>query len=225
MFKFVDRNQNKDLVIAGGWAFDHRIFASLDLPYNYFFFTGPRIADFANELTKLLTQKNIEKISLLGWSRGALAISDFISRNRAAIDEVILIGVRKTYKGRLENIKQYLEKNRSAFLYTFYRECFCRQEKKNYLWFRDTLLKDYLKGMSLKMLIDDLEWLDKVEIHSQSLKNIDNLIFVHGKEDAIAPFSEALGIAETLPNASFIAFEQTGHLPFLRDDFKKRLYE
>ncbi len=225
MFRFVDRKQNKHLVIAVGWAFDYRIFASLDLPYNYFFFTGPCIADFAKELAKLLTQNNIEKISLLGWSQGAFAVCDFISQDLAVIDEVILIGARKNYKGRLEKIKRYLKKNREAFLYTFYRECFCRQEEKNYLWFRDTLLNDYLKEMSLSMLLDDLEWLGKTEIQPQLLRNIDSLIFVHGKKDAVAPLSEAFDIAETLPNASFIAFEETGHLPFLRDDFKKRLYE
>ena len=77
--------------------------------------------------------------------------------------------------------------------------------------------------MSLSRILGDLEWLGEAEFQPQLLKNIDNPIFVHGKKDAIAPLSEAFDIAETLPNASFIAFEETGHLPFLRDDFKKRL--
>ena len=52
MFKFVDRQKERFLVIMGGWAFDYRIFTGLDLPFNYIFSDDPQ-----NGLKKHLKEK------------------------------------------------------------------------------------------------------------------------------------------------------------------------
>ena len=84
MFKFVDRQKERFLVIMGGWAFDYRIFTGLDLPFNYIFSDGGQ-----NGLKKNLKEKGIDKISLLGWSKGAFAACDFASDNADTIEEMI----------------------------------------------------------------------------------------------------------------------------------------
>jgi pimeloyl-ACP methyl ester carboxylesterase len=226
MFKFADRNKKQYLVLVAGWAFDCRIFNGLDLPYNYCFFEGDSIASFEDQMKKLLQEKAIEKISIFGFSQGAFAASLFAATNPDKVSELILVGLRKKYDEKdLENIKNYLAKNPSAFLYSFYKDCFCQEEKEAYLLFKRTLLKDYLAHPSTAQLTEALNWLSRVEITQQSLEKIKKIKIVHGTEDAIAPILEAADIARSLPQARFIAFEETGHLPFLRNDFKRRLYD
>ena len=226
MFKFADRKKKNHLVLIPGWAFDYRIFAALDLPYNYFFFCDESTVNFEDELKKILARDNIEKISLLGWSQGTFRACDFACKNPDTIEEIILVSLRKKYeKEGLENIKKYLIRNRKAYLYKFYRECFCENEKDCYRWFRDTFLMDYLDKMSLDRLIRNLDRLWRVEIRPESLKKLKRIKLVHGRADTIAPVSQAIDIANFLPQSQLITFEQTGHLPFLREDFKRRLYE
>jgi len=226
MFKYIDRKQNNPLILIGGWAFDHRIFDQLDLPYDYFIYHSRSIADFQTAIEKLLGQNSFKKISLLGWSQGAFAVCDFASKNPQLIKEIILIGTRKKHEKRsLEKIKNYLKKNKRFFLSLFYKSCFPRQEKKSYSWFKQTLLNDYLSKMSTSQLIEDLDWISRMQISPDTLKKIERIKIVHGKEDRIAPIAQAMQIAESLPQAKMIVFEHTGHLPFLRDDFRKLLYE
>ncbi len=84
---------------------------------------------------------------------------------------------------------------------------------------------DYLDKMSLDRLIRNLDRLWRVEIRPESLKKLKRIKLVHGRADTIAPVSQAIDIANFLPQSQLITFEQTGHLPFLREDFKRRLYE
>jgi len=226
MFKFADRRKKDHLVLVPGWAFDYRIFALLDLPYNYFFFCGKSMLEFEDELKRVLAKNNIGKISLLGWSQGAFGACDFACKNPDTVEEIILVSLRKRYeKEGLENIKKYLIRNRTAYLYKFYTECFCEDEKERYRWFRDTFLKYYLEKMSFDRLIRNLDWLCRVEIQLESLKKLKHIKLVHGRADTIAPISQAIDIANSLPQSQLITFEQTGHLPFLREDFTRRLYE
>lgn len=226
MFKFVDRKESKALVLIGGWAFDYRIFGTLDLPFNYFFYIDESGGDFETELKQLLAENCIKKISLFGWSQGAFVACDFACNNVDIIDEVIFVGLRTKYdKENLQEIKKYLSKNKKAFLYSFYKDCFCRQEQSCYLWFKNNLLKDYLENTEPDRLVSGLDVLLRYQIRPEALEQIKDIKIVHGKEDAIAPVEQAVTIAKTLPQAKFIGFERTGHLPFLRDDFKKRLYE
>ncbi len=226
MFKFVDRKEKGHLVLIAGWAFDYRIFGTLDLPYNYFFFAGTSIANFEDELKKLLAENNIDKVSIFGWSQGAFAACDFAAGNPDTIEEIILAGVRKKYeKEGLADVRDALIKNTKPYLYKFYSRCFSENEKDAYRWFKNTFLKDYLEKMSSDQLIEGLERLEQTKIRPDSLKKLKHIKIVHGCDDSIAPIDDAVDIANRLPQSRFIAFEKTGHLPFLRKDFKRRLYE
>ena len=226
MFKFIDRKQNRHLVLFSGWAFDHRIFQLMDLPYNYIFYCSESLADFEGELKKVLDTNSIDKISLLGWSQGAFIACNFAGSCPAVIEEIILAGARQKYdKDGLEKIKQYLTKNKTAYLYSFYKECFGPCEKDLYRRFKDTLLKNYLEEFSLEQLIKGLDRIGRAKIDVNSLKEIENIKIVHGRADSIAPVDEAVQLSKSLPQSQLIVFDEAGHLPFLQKDFKKRLYE
>jgi len=226
MFKFVDGKQKDHLVVIGGWAFDYRIFDTMELPYNYIFFCGECTVDFEAELKKTLEKHNINKISLLGWSQGAFTACDFAGKNPDIIKEIILAGARQKYeKEGLTEIKKYLIKNKRAYLYRFYRRCFSESEEDSYQWFRDSLLKSYLKEMSLERLIEGLDRLGQAEIEPAALKKLNRIKIVHGSADSISPVDEAVELSNSLPQSQLIVFDGAGHLPFLRKDFKKRLYE
>jgi len=224
MFRFVDRKKKEHLAFIPGWGFDGRVFANLDLPYNYYFFDDADITKFEDELKKILPENNIERISIFGWSQGAFEACNFASKNPGIVEEIILVSVRKRYeKENLNYIKKHILKNRTAFMCKFYRQCFCAEDQ--YSWFKIALLKDYLDKMSTEMLVEGLDWLGQVEIRPELLKGLKCIKIIHGKEDKVAPVEEAVWIANSLPQAELITFEEAGHLPFLQPGFEKRLYE
>lgn len=226
MFKFVDRGKKQSMVLTAGWAFDYRIFATLDLPYNYIFFCGDSAADFEDELKHALVSHGIEKINLFGWSQGAFVVCDFAVRNPEITEYLILVSMRKQYeKAALEEVKRYLMKNRTAYLYKFYRDCFAPQEKNYYLWFKKSLLKSYLQDLSLEQLVKGLDRLGEAEIRPDLLRRLKNIKIVHGGADTIAPVQEAVELSNSLPNSQLITFAQVGHLPFLQEGFTESLYE
>ena len=226
MFEYIDRNQTDSLVLVTGWAFDSRIFEILDLPFNYFLFTEPLAKNFTAGLGKLLKKKCINSISILGWSQGAFAASEFAAANPEKVKKLILIGARRRYdRVNLENIKVLLNKSKKAFLYKLYRQCFCDSEQKEYTWFKDTLMKDYLDIMSLSVLEENLDYLSDANLNLEALKNIKDITIIHGREDAVADIDEAIEIRKSLPSSEFIIMEKTGHLPFLKEGFAEYLDE
>jgi proline iminopeptidase len=225
MLRFVNKRAANHLVIVPGWAFDHRIFAGLDLPFNYHVFCGPSISSLADDVKELVSRLPAEKISLLGWSKGGFAVCEFAGRNPELVDELFLVGVRRRYdKEELEGMGANLKKNRTACLKRFYRQCFAKEEMERYQWFKNTLLTDYLETMPMQQLARELDWLGQVEIHPEDLKGIETVKFIHGTADTIAPVEQTRALADSLPQSELITFEQTGHAPFLRDDFKRRVY-
>lgn len=226
MLRFVDRHAADSLVIVPGWAFDHRIFAGLDLPYNYYIFDATSPSILVDEVKDLVFRIDRCSVSFLGWSKGAFAVCELAARNPELVDELLLISVRRRYdKEELDNMRESLRKNKTACLKRFYRQCFSKEEMERYQWFKTALLKDSLETISMERLMGDLDWLEQVEIRPQDLRGIADVKLIHGVRDAIAPIEHAAELAGALPQSQLIAFEQAGHMPFLRGDFKRRVYE
>jgi pimeloyl-ACP methyl ester carboxylesterase len=224
MLEFVDRKQKAELVLVPGWAFDCRIFKTLDLPYNYIFARDGTMR-FENELENMLEQNGSKKVSMLGWSQGAFDVCSFAAKRPDVVEEIILVGIRKKYeKEGLTGIKKYLMKNSRAYLYKFYKDCFSEAEKDSYSWFKDTLLNEYLENIEQKRLLDELDRLERAQIKPSALAKLRRIVIVHGREDKIAPVGQAADIARSLANSKLIIFDKAGHLPFLRRDFAERLY-
>ena len=213
------------MVLIPGWATDYRFFEPLDLNYNYLLPLKLSPFNFTQDMSEYLKSNSINRVSMFGWSMGAFLAADFTVRNQNMVKELYLLSIRKKYElEALEEIKDKLVKNKTAWLYKFYLSCFSRQDSGALEWFRKGLLKDYLKKYGLSKLCAGLDYLSGAELDTGSLAKLGRLKIFHGVEDAIAPFKEAQEIRDKLPNAEFITMRKTGHALFLGPLFKEIFY-
>jgi len=222
-FNYIDRGAQTSIVLIPGWATDQRIFSSLALNFNYILPCGFYPAAFAQNLISELVRNKIKKINLFGWSMGGFLAAQFAAKFSNLVDKLILVGVRKKYKRKeLLEIKGLLKKNKKAYLYKFYTQCFF--QKSQMQWFRQNLLKDYCDKMDLNYLLDTLNYLETLEIKPEFLKSIKQIKIIHGQDDKIAPIDEARAIKNELAQAEFISIKNAGHMVFLSEDLSKYIW-
>lgn len=216
--KYIERGEKGTAVLIPGWASDYRIFASLDIKFNYLLPLGFSPLHFEKSLLRALRRYKIAKISLLGWSLGGFWAAEFAAKYTDLIDELILVSIRKRYRApELARIESRLRKNKKQCLYEFYSRCFYSQDRLH--WFRKNLLKSYCRELDLDYLSATLDYLKDRKINPQALRGIMKIKIIHGEFDRIAPLVEAIDIKNSLPRAKFIRLRRTGHMPFLRTDF------
>ncbi len=214
-FKFVDRGFKKTLLLVPGWASDVRIFSRLDLKYNYLFVSKIRLSSFTEDAGQALEERALEKVSLFGHSLGGFLVRDFALAFPQKTEELFLAGIRKRYgREEIQGVAERVKKNRAAFLRRFYADCFA-EEDKEWLWFKENLLKAYLEEMRLEGLLEGLDYLSKVSMEPKDLQDIKKLTIYHGAEDKIAPLKEASEIAKGVPHARFIVVPNAGHMVFI----------
>lgn len=224
-FKFWNRGFKNTLVLIPGWATDFRIFNSLDLSYNYLLTTKLYHFNFNYALLEKLDRENLDKVSIFGFSLGGFLASDFASKFPDRITELILVSIRKTYNSKeLKDIQSQLNKNKRAYLYKFYINCFSRADQEGINWFKEHLLKQYINEMDTKELIWGLDYLASHSIQPHSLGKIQKIKIFHSSDDIIAALDESLQIKSELPQVQFIYLENLGHLPFLNLQFKHKFY-
>ena len=218
--KYIERGEKDTVVLIPGWATDYKIFASLDIKFNYLLPIGFSPFSFEKNLLRTLRKYKIAKISLLGWSLGGFWAVEFAAKYTHLINELILVSIRKSYKAQeIARIKSRLRKNKKQCLYEFYSRCFYRQDRL--YWFRENFLKSYYRELDLDYLSTTLDYLKDREINPQALRGITKIKIVHGEFDRVAPIVEAIDIKNSLPRAKFILIKDTGHMPFLGTDFNK----
>lgn len=212
----MDRGFEETLVCLPGWAADYRLFSWLDLKYNYLFAMRLSPFEFSKHLADYLHKISEDKISLLGYSLGGFLAADFAKNYSEMVGELILLSIRKGYDGKvIKEIKEKLIKNQRGYLYRFYLDCFSKDDAQGLGWFKQHLLKDYLKEMRLEDLMAGLDYLEIARINPQSLRPINKISIFHGEDDRIAPLEEARSIKSELARAKFIALPKLGHLCFL----------
>ena len=218
-FKFLDRGAKVAMLLIPGWASDYRIFAPLNLKANYLIPVKYSPFDFEKGLFYAMEKHALKEVSIIGWSMGAFVASDFISKYKERVCGITLVSVRQSYhKDEIDEIRDYLNRKRNAFLYKFYNDCFSRNERDKLSWFKRELMKAYLKEMDLETLFEGLDYLSARELAPKVLDGL-KVRFVHGEEDLIAPIEEARRLKDGLPDAGFVAMKATGHMPFLSDSF------
>lgn len=206
-------NSNFFFVLICGWAADYRIFGRLSSKINYLLSGNFSALTFEKSLLKAIKDNKISKISLTGFSLGGFAAAEFASKHPDLIEELVLISVRKKYKKEeLAKLKELLKRNKKAYLYKFYAQCFLKKEQANA--FKQDLFKDYCEKFDLKYLLETLDYLGQAEIKPELLNKVKKIKIIHGERDAIAPIQEAAAIVKSLPRAEFIPLKNTGHIPF-----------
>jgi pimeloyl-[acyl-carrier protein] methyl ester esterase len=219
-FKFLDRGENSSLVLVPGWASDWRIFDSLDLPFNYLLPLDFSPFTFQEGLLSAIGEYGLRKLSLLGWSLGGFLAAEFDAKYGSYVEELILVSVRRKYPIEdLETIKAYLLKNKKGYLNKFYSRCF--HEEPDWDYFRKKFARRYCEEMKLDSLIGGLDYLARAQIRIEPLEKIGKIKIIHGEFDRIVPPDEARELANKLPRAEFIIIKNSGHIPFLRQDFAR----
>jgi pimeloyl-ACP methyl ester carboxylesterase len=224
---FMTRNHGRkaELVIVPGWAFDWRAFAGLDLPVECAYYVGETPQQFSAELRRWLRTRERKRISLLGWSMGAYAVTDFAANHPDMVEQLILVAARCRYRPQdIEHIRTLVHTKRKTFLRKFYRDCFSDSERPTYGWFRTTLLPDYLEEMTAEKLNRGLDWLSETRLDTASLQTFKNLVLVNGDADRIVPTEEVRKLAQAIPDAKVVLLKDAGHLPFLRKEFVEQVY-
>jgi len=224
-FRFVERGFDKVIVLIPGWATDYRIFANLELDYNYLLTLGVSPFEFKPRLLDYLQEISCKRISLFGYSLGGFLAADFAAEYPALIDELILVSIRKSYGSRvLEETRQGIKNNASAFLYKFYLNCFSSEDKNSLAWFRKNILKSYINDISLDGLLSGLDYLSSASIDADKIRNVKKIRLFHGQKDLIAPYAEALKIKSELTKAFLTPLDKRGHLLFLDKQFREEFY-
>lgn len=221
-FHYIDRGFSHTIVLVPGWASDYRIFAPLQLPYNYLLPINFYPSEFEHPLITILEEKKIRKISLLGWSMGGFVAGEFASRYPHLISQLILVSIRIKYSTReIEQTKRYISKNPRAYLYKFYRQCF--HNRRNMRWLQENLLEDYLKNFTSRYLLETLEYLKTAQIKAELLNGISKIKIVHGEGDKIAPLKEAISLSKKFRKVELLLIKEAGHIPFLEEEFSGKI--
>ena len=224
-FEFVPRGFSDTAVLIPGWASDCRIFAALDLPYNYLLPLELNFSDFRKELLGALEQNSIHEAHLVGWSLGGFLAMDFAGRNPSRVKELVLLSVAREFDANLlKEIAAKIKKNKRAYLYKFYQDCFSADDRRGLCWFKRNLLRDYVDTMELDGLIAGLHYLSAARLMPKDASGIDKVRIFHGEEDRIMPFSDAVSIKSEFGRADFTALSGIGHVCFLNSQFKKKFY-
>lgn len=216
-FEFIDRGKPDSVALIPGWATDYRIFNSLELAFNYLVPIRLSPHTFEQALLTALEDNNLSKISLFGWSMGGFLAYEFAVRNLSLVDELILVGIRWKYKKEeINEVEHALKARKKGYLNRFFNDCFyanhITESKKE-------LLKEYCRDMELDYLINTLDYLSKTEIKPDLLQQIQKITIIHGEKDRIAPLREAVEIKDAVDNARFVLVEESGHIPFLDENF------
>jgi len=222
-FAYIDKGKEKDLLLVPGWATDYRVFTNIDVEYNYLIAVKPMLYDFKENLLIALKENDIKKVSLFGWSLGGYQVSEFACEYPGLIDKLILVGIRDRYDPeQINQIKNYLKKNKRAYLYKFYASCFYNKDKLS--WFKNNLFKKYCELFTLDWLLTTLDYLASATINTDKLKDLTQVNFVHGEYDGIAPIEEARLVQAKLTGSSFFTIKDTGHVPFLETEIPGKIW-
>lgn len=221
-FNYIDRGFQDTIALIPGWASDYRIFTPLNLRYNYLLPIDFHPVEFEKALFDILEENDIRRISILGWSMGGFVAAEFASRHSGLISKLTLVSIRARYnRGDIERIKTYITKSKKSYLYKFYMECF--YDKENMAWFRENLLDDYCKGFEVSYLLDTLEYLKTAQVNTKLLGSVREIKIIHGKDDKIAPFDEAVSVSKEFGKGAFLPVGNAGHIPFLEKDLNDEI--
>ncbi|MDD5069514.1 MAG: alpha/beta hydrolase [Candidatus Omnitrophica bacterium] len=212
-FKYVDRGYDETVVLLAGWATDYRIFAGLDLRFNYLLLVDESYRDFSDDLVCMIKKIGLSKVSLFGCSLGGYRALDFSISHNDLVDNLFLIGMRKRYQPTaIEKIKQFVTRGKKGYLSRFYRDCFYRPE--SVAQFKEDLSSIYYDKFSVDYLIDGLDYLAKSRIDPQDIPAGLTLVFVHGREDKIAPIKDVFELKEQISGSITVVCRDSGHFPF-----------
>ncbi|HQP91181.1 MAG TPA: alpha/beta hydrolase [Candidatus Omnitrophota bacterium] len=221
-FKLLDRGFENTLVLIPGWATNHRLFSKINGAYNYLFTLSIRLDTFLDDLAGYLKSNKIQQVTVLGHSLGGFIAKDFCLKFPEVVEELFLVSIRKQYsQAEIRSVSELIQKNRTAFLIKFYKDCFVR-DNDGFDWFKENLLEVYLEKFDEDSLMKGLEYLSKTSMNEEELAKTGKTTIFNSRLDKIAPFSEALELGSVGNTVRFVPLETSGHIPFLDHEFNEK---
>ncbi len=199
------------LIAIPGWAMDEAIFSGVQLPGMVTILSSDTM-HFEERLLTRIAYLQAPKIDLLGFSMGGFLAQAFALKHPEKINRLFLAGIRSHYPDTAI-IKRYLTKNKALYLEKFYTACLPSPPDATL----NGLFSRYIIDWPIDTLLQSLAYLAQARIQGDVKPPFETVLF-HGKQDVIAPLSEAQTIAETLGSALHI-FEEAGHLVVVDPDF------
>jgi len=211
---------NPSTVLLPGWATDGRIFEGV-LPGVAAVTTGPlRPEGFSRRLAAFLDRTARGPVTVVGWSLGGFLAAEFARKYPDRVRRVVLVGIRREYpEGELEAVLRSLSTDPGGCLSAFYARCFYPSQIPAYRRFRGGLQAAYLREMDGGALREGLAYLGGARLSGGTLPACP-VVVVHGKDDVVAPFAEAEGVARECGNATLHPLPGAAHAAFLADGFR-----
>jgi hypothetical protein len=220
-FLFIHRGFEKTLLFLPGWAFDHKIFKSCDLPFNYVFPLDSFLKkDFFEDFFFFIRQNKISSLSVLGWSMGGFFVADLLKKieNILEIQCVYLLNIRSYFnESELDQKINKIKTDKINALKEFYKFVFLGHSHE-YRMFKSELEGDYINRFSEDELINGLNYLRNKQINLSFARNIKTIV-IHGSHDRLV-------LSDMRPRPSddpsiFTYVFNTGHLSFFSKEFKE----
>jgi pimeloyl-ACP methyl ester carboxylesterase len=218
-FFVVGGGGDPSVVLLPGWATDGRIFEGA-LPGVTAVTTGPlRPEGFSRRLAAFLDRVSRVPVTIVGWSFGGFLAAEFARKYPDRVRRVVLVGIRREYPEReVEDVLRSLSADPGGCLRGFYTRCFYPSQIPAYRRFRGGLQAAYLREMDGGALREGLAYLAGARLSGGTLPACPVAV-VHGKDDVIAPFTEAEGVARECGHATFHPLPGAAHAAFLADGF------
>lgn len=218
-WQFVPRGEDSTLVLIPGWAFDERVFSDLELPFNYGLASWVQPDEFEARLVAFLERESLAKVTLFGWSLGAVLAAQFALAHPERVEAVQLAALRPGYAAdEIKKQRQALQQRPADALAEFYRRAFLGQ-REDYRHFRETLEADYLQRFSRADLEEGLDFLAREKVTAEMLDAVKATVY-QGERDLVAPLELVARLIEDGPHARLVSIPETGHVPFWSTRFK-----
>jgi pimeloyl-[acyl-carrier protein] methyl ester esterase len=181
------------------------------------------MATFADDVRHLVTALGLQRCILIGWSMGGIVVQQALRLLGDRVGGLVLVGTTASAtaaKGYPHGIKPEEQK---ALLHAaehdyknFTRDLATRQFKTGRTelvqWATQQLTKTppYVAAQSLQALFgaDQRKALAAISVPT---------LIIHGRHDAVLPFSAGEYLCKQIKGARLVAFEDSGHAPMLEE--------
>ena len=200
---------------------------------------GPCMADFAADITMVITHLDLREVTIIAWSMGVTAAAVAFPSIRHRLAAMVLVGGTPRFTAgdgflhglpteEIRGMILRLRRNYGRTMEEFFRGMFAQGELDTGEY--DRIVRDIVKGGVLpeqRIVLCSLESLAATDLRPL-LTGLDRpIILVHGTQDSICMPEASRFMAERIPGAQLLLLQGIGHAPFLSrpDQFNNTLRE
>ena len=209
----VERGYAGKVLLLPGLGFGNAIFNRLGLERDYILVREPVTELSPIDISGEIEERIGERISILGWSLGAVIAVKVAELLGDMVERVVLVSTRRVYPlEQIGELEAALQRDRRQGLVSFYRGCFAGQ-KQDYRWFAQELEEEFVSFWGLEQLLKGLRDL-AAPFPVLGYDHPFDVYMLHGSRDTVAPLAES-----ARPSArARLKVVRAGHLPFLSHD-------